>query len=121
MKMKGPRQFSRSQHGVRGLLLVAELLTFCRSVQRVTLIVKCLQQFQTIIQSFKYASTIEMVGSITQDRVSAIAGVIGKVPQLAPLTITVLNGKKRHEFYFEMIRHKGMTPILAWISVLLLK
>ena len=72
----------------------------------------------TIIQSFKYASTIEIVGSITQDRVSAIAGVVGKMPQLMPLTITVTEGRKRREFEFEMIREKGMTPMLAWISVL---
>lgn len=70
----------------------------------------------TIIQSFKYGSVIEMVGSITQDRVSAIAGVIGRVPTLTPLSIAVRDADRHHQFEFEMIRHKGMTPILAWIA-----
>ncbi len=72
----------------------------------------------SIIQSFKYGSAIDLVGAVTQDRVSAIAGVVDQIPNLTPVAVQVTDAGATKEFNYEIIKHKQFTPMLIRIGVL---
>jgi len=66
-------------------------------------------------ESFKLSSTKEMIGTITQDRFSAVMGELGKVPYMIPLHIFFSN--KNRKFNVEMINHPLLTPAMTQLSI----
>lgn len=65
--------------------------------------------------SFKLSATKEMIGTVTQDRFSAVYGEIGKTPEMIPLNIFFTN--RNRKFSVEMVEHPLLTPALTQISV----
>ena len=63
-------------------------------------------------RSFKVAAPTQPIGTMVQDREPAIAGIIGKHPSYIPVNVNLqtANGKQ-HQKYYEVIRHRGMSPI----------
>ena len=45
----------------------------------------------SLMTSFKISSLGETIGTMQQDRATAIAGTLGKGPALVPMTITVVS------------------------------
>ena len=76
-----------------------------------------------LINSFKYASAVDIVGTVTQDRVSAIAGTVGSGPEMISASIqtgpglTGSNAAHDSTINFEMINDPLMTPMLTWSAV----
>ncbi|MCK5221887.1 MAG: hypothetical protein KAR14_09935, partial [Candidatus Aminicenantes bacterium] len=66
-------------------------------------------------ESFKLSSTREMIGTITQDRFSAVMGEMGKTPYMIPLQIFFSN--RNRKFNVEMINHPLLTPAMVQLSV----
>ncbi len=69
--------------------------------------------------SFKIASTTTVVGTIEQDRSSAIAGRIGTRARMIPMNIrieTSMNSKEQYRF--EIVSDKNLTHILALMATL---
>lgn len=66
-------------------------------------------------ESFKLSSTREMIGTITQDRFSAVMGEMGRTPYMIPLQIFFNN--RNRKFKVEMINHPLLTPAMAQLSV----
>lgn len=62
--------------------------------------------------SLKVANTGEIIGTIDQDRLSAVAGHIGPGPAMIPVEITVnaLQGATR-SLHFRAARHPQLTPL----------
>ena len=68
-------------------------------------------------RSFKVASSTQPIGTMVQDREPAIAGIIGRHPSYIPVNVKVqtANGKQ-HQKYYEVIRHKGISPLYTGIG-----
>ena len=74
---------------------------------------------QSIAQSFKLSNTGPLLGSIYQDRLTSIAGKIGPLPPLTPLSIRTrnANGAERH-FRGNIFEHPTLSPILTGIALM---
>ncbi len=66
-------------------------------------------------ESFKLSSTKEMVGTITQDRFSAVVGEMGKIPYMIPMQLFFSN--RNRKFNIEMINHPLLTPAMSQIAI----
>jgi hypothetical protein len=73
----------------------------------------------SLMSSSKLATMGEIVGTIQQDRATAIAGRLGPAPSLLPITIALETerGPKR-TFKFEVVRDQLFTPVLTYVSIL---
>lgn len=70
------------------------------------------------LSSSKLASLGDVVGTITQDRATAIAGSLGPGPTLLPVTL-VLDSERTtpRTFKFEVAKDQLMTPLLTMVSL----
>lgn len=65
--------------------------------------------------SFKMAATRSMIGTVMQDRFSAVQAELGRTPYMIPMKV-FLEGSNR-SFNLEMVSQPLLTPILASISL----
>ena len=74
---------------------------------------------QSVARSFKLSNTGPIIGTIYQDRLTAIAGEIGRKPNTTHFDVQLEapGGKERH-FQGEMFQNQMLTPILSAISLL---
>jgi hypothetical protein len=69
--------------------------------------------------STKIATTGETIGTFTQDRSTAIAGTLGKGPELVPVTISLDTERGlRKTFAFQVVNDQLFTPLLTYVSIL---
>jgi hypothetical protein len=70
--------------------------------------------------SMKIASTGEVVGTVSQDRATTIAGTLGRGPAMIPIKLTLTNSERglRQTFNMAMVNDELFTPLLAYISIL---
>jgi hypothetical protein len=73
----------------------------------------------SLAASQKIASTGEVVGIVSQDRATTIAGTLGPGPSMIPLTLT-LNAQRgtRKTFTIGIVRDQLFTPLLAYVAIL---
>ena len=68
-------------------------------------------------RSSKHAAPTQPIGTLVQDRETAIAGIIGKHPSYIPININVqTTDGKRHEKYYEVMRDRGVSGLYAGIG-----
>ena len=72
----------------------------------------------SLFTSSKLASIGEIVGTIQQDRATAIAGTLGRSPELVPVKLTLApeRGQAR-TFNFEVAKDQMFTPLLTFASI----
>jgi hypothetical protein len=72
------------------------------------------------LNAFKIINTTETVGSFTEDRETAIAGVFGRMARMIPMTLSI-NGEKAgspsRSLHFEVIDQSQVTPSAVMVSV----
>lgn len=72
----------------------------------------------SLMASSKLASFGAVIGTVQQDRATAIAGRIGAAPSLIPMTITLNSDRgPSRAFSFGVVRDFTFTPLLAYLSV----
>jgi hypothetical protein len=73
----------------------------------------------SLAASQKIASTGEVVGIVSQDRATTIAGTLGPGPSMIPVTLT-LNSERgtRKSFKIGIVRDQLFTPLLAYVAIL---
>lgn len=72
----------------------------------------------SLMASSKLASFGEVVGTVQQDRATAIAGRLGAGPSLIPVSITLNSDRgPSRSFNFGVVRDFTFTPLLAYLSV----
>jgi hypothetical protein len=72
----------------------------------------------SLMASSKLASFGEVVGTVQQDRATAIAGRLGPAPSLIPVTITLNSDRgPSRTFNFGVVRDFTFTPLLTYLSV----
>lgn len=72
--------------------------------------------FPSYNTSFKLHATRHMVGTIKQDRLSAVHGVLGEEPVLMPMKIFLKNRNKT--INLEIVNHPLLNPTLTGLSLL---
>jgi hypothetical protein len=77
---------------------------------------------QTLLPSLnvsqKLAAIGEVVGTIRQDRSTAIAGTLGPGPALVPVTLTLQSDRApARTFRFEIVKDQLFTPLLTFASI----
>ncbi len=63
--------------------------------------------------STKIITTGGTIGTLTQDRVTAIAGHLGEGPPMIPVDVTLVSGDVQKQFHFEVIESPQLTPLLV--------
>lgn len=72
----------------------------------------------SLMASSKLASFGEIVGTVQQDRATAIAGRLGAGPSLIPVSITLNSDRgPSRSFTFGVVRDFTFTPLLTYLSV----
>jgi hypothetical protein len=63
--------------------------------------------------STKILTTVATIGTLTQDRETAIMGVLGDGPQMIPLNVTLDTPAGEKQYHFEVIESAQLTPLLV--------
>jgi hypothetical protein len=72
----------------------------------------------SLMASSKLASFGEVIGTVQQDRATAIAGRLGPAPPMIPVTITLNSDRgPSRTFNFGVVRDFTFTPLLTYLSV----
>jgi hypothetical protein len=72
----------------------------------------------SLMTSSKLASFGEVVGTVQQDRATAVAGRLGAGPAMIPVTITLNSDRiPSRTFSFSMVRDHTFTPLLTYLTV----
>lgn len=69
------------------------------------------------LSSFKVSNTGPVVGTINQDRLSAVYGEVGKTPLMIPVHVEVTAPAGRRTLDFNVIRHELLAPQIASLGV----
>ena len=68
-------------------------------------------------RSFKMANLGEIVGTISKDRMSAVAGTVGPKPAMIPMTLKMRYPKAAREHRFEFINDRNFAPLIYLTAV----
>ncbi|MBA2258498.1 MAG: hypothetical protein H0W18_06355, partial [Acidobacteria bacterium] len=75
----------------------------------------------SLMSSFKITSMGEVIGTIQQDRATAIAGTIGKMPTTIPMTITLRSTRDGavvpRTFTFQIANDQTFTPLISYVTL----
>jgi hypothetical protein len=72
----------------------------------------------SLMTSSKLASFGDVVGTVQQDRATAVAGRLGAGPAMIPVTITLNSDRiPSRTFSFSMVRDHTFTPLLTYLTV----
>jgi SpoIVB peptidase S55 len=75
----------------------------------------------SLMSSFKISSMGEVIGTMSQDRATAIAGTLGKGPAVIPMTVTLQSQRDdvntKRTFTFNVAHDQVFTPLLTYIAL----
>jgi hypothetical protein len=72
----------------------------------------------SLMSSFKIATMGDVIGTMQQDRATAIAGTLGKGPATIPISVTLdsaHNGKRT--FTYSVVNDQIFTPLLTYVAL----
>ena len=72
----------------------------------------------TLSSSFKVSTARELMGAISQDRNTVVAGELGRAAQMVPVSVAVSReGRKLDQYRMEMVDDRMLSPLLMQLSV----
>jgi hypothetical protein len=75
--------------------------------------------FPSLQESWKIAAVLDEVGTVDQDRSTAIAGRIGPGPRMIPVSVSLRSDRGgERQFHFRIVQDDLFTPVLAYVSLL---
>jgi SpoIVB peptidase S55 len=70
------------------------------------------------LESFKIANVGPVIGSITQDRLSAVSGLLGPGPEMTDVqVVTGRTGAPQRTLHFQVVRDKRIAPMIMLTGV----
>ena len=73
----------------------------------------------SLFSSMKLSSTGEIIGTITQDRATAILGTLGPGPRMLPITLTLDSERAAtRTFHFGVVNDQLFGPLMTYATVL---
>ena len=70
------------------------------------------------LASSKILTTGGEIGTVSQDRLTAVMGRLGPAPPMIPLEISIQTPAEHKQFRFEMIQDAKLTPIIVGLATL---
>jgi hypothetical protein len=67
----------------------------------------------SLMSSYKVVNVGPVIGTISQDRLSAVYGEMGKSPEMIPVTVTVPNRGATRTLHFYVVRQAQIAPMIA--------
>jgi hypothetical protein len=67
--------------------------------------------------AFKIVNATEPIGSFVQDRHTGIMGLLGKDPQMIPVTLKVHGGPSDKTFHYEVLNNARLSPVAMMATV----
>ncbi len=75
--------------------------------------------FPSLQQSWKIATALDAVGTVDQDRTTAIAGRIGQTPHMIPVEVKLNTSRgTERRFSFRLVEDELFSPLLTYVSLL---
>jgi hypothetical protein len=72
----------------------------------------------SLMSSFKIATLGDVVGTVKQDRATAIAGTLGKGPEVIPITLTLESDRApKRTFHYTAVNDQLFTPLLTYVAL----
>lgn len=76
----------------------------------------------SLMSSFKISSMGEVIGTMQQDRATAISGTLGKGPAVIPMSVTLNStredgGSAKRAFNFTVANDQVFTPLLTYVAL----
>ncbi|HXT28858.1 MAG TPA: SpoIVB peptidase S55 domain-containing protein [Vicinamibacterales bacterium] len=72
----------------------------------------------SLMSSFKIATMGDVIGTLQQDRATAIAGKLGKGPATIPVTITLDSSRaSKRTFHYAAVNDELFTPLLTYVAL----
>ena len=76
----------------------------------------------SLMSSFKISSMGEIIGTMQQDRATAIAGTLGKGPAVIPMSVTLQSTREdgnasKRTFVFNVASDQVFTPLLTYVAL----
>lgn len=69
--------------------------------------------------SMKIASLGEVIGTITQDRATAVGGILGEVPPEMDVHLSLTSDRSpAREFHFRVLHDPSLTPLVSYVGIL---
>jgi hypothetical protein len=73
----------------------------------------------SLFSSMKLSTTGEVIGTVVQDRATAIAGVLGNGPRLIPITLSLESARApKQTFHFGVVNDPLFGPLMTYASIL---
>ena len=73
----------------------------------------------SLFSSMKLSTTGEIIGTVVQDRATAIAGRLGAGPRMIPITISLESGRyPTQTFNFKVVNDQLFGPLMTYASIL---
>ena len=73
----------------------------------------------SLFSSTKLSSTGEVIGTLLQDRATAIAGRLGPGPKLIPITLNLESERSsKRTFHFNVVKDQLFTPLMTYSALL---
>ena len=69
------------------------------------------------LNAFKIVNTTERAGVFVQDRHTGILGVLGKQPEMIPVTLTIHGEGTTKEFHYEVLNNPRLSPVAIMATV----
>ena len=72
----------------------------------------------SLMSSFKIATLGDVIGTVQQDRATAIAGTLGKGPSMIPVNVTLESEHApRRTFHYTVVNDQMFTPLLTYVAL----
>src|SRR3954468_24638119 len=76
----------------------------------------------SLMSSFKISSMGEVIGTMQQDRATAIAGTLGKGPAVIPMSVTLNSTREdgtlsKRTFNYTIAHDQAFTPLLTYVAL----
>src|SRR6185436_14664985 len=73
----------------------------------------------SLFSSMKLSTTGEVIGTVLQDRATAIAGRLGAGPRMIPVTISLESSRQaKQTFHFTVVNDQLFGPLMTYASIL---
>jgi len=73
----------------------------------------------SLFSSMKLSSTGDVIGTVLQDRATAIAGKLGAGPRMIPISVTLESSRRAKEtFHFTVVNDQLFGPLMTYASIL---
>jgi hypothetical protein len=77
---------------------------------------RVLTTLASAMESTKLISTAGVIGTLTEDRTTAVAGRLGSGPNMIPVNVSISTPQEEKQFHFRVAESRQLTPVLVALA-----